>query len=97
MSEQELELLESEPEEYFDYEVTEGRQHFYPKDAKSYRMELWIDAEKVDSRYLEIGVLGKGEKATVVSKHSKKCGAADLGRRKCANPASPGQRFRKYG
>lgn len=63
----ELELLEGEPEEYFDYEVTEGRQHFYPEDAKSYRMELWIDTEKVDSRYLEIGVLGKGEKATVVT------------------------------
>ena len=29
-------------------------------------MELWIDVEKIRSRYLEIGVLGDRDKATVV-------------------------------
>ena len=30
-------------------------------------MELWIDVEKIRSRYLEIGVLGEGDKATVAA------------------------------
>ncbi len=64
---QELESLESERKEYADYEVTAQKRYLYPEGAKSFRLELWIDAEKLASRYLEIGVLGKGEEATVVS------------------------------
>ena len=62
----ELWPLEYEPQEYCDYEVTTQRQYLHPADGKSFQMELFIDIEKVTSRYLEIGVLGKGEKATVV-------------------------------
>ncbi len=43
------------------------KRYLYLEGAKSFRLEFWIDAEKLASRYLEIGVLGKGEEATVVS------------------------------
>ncbi len=63
----EFEDLEDEALEYENYEAGTQRQYLYPADAKSFRMELKIDVEKITSRYLEIGVLGKGEKATVIA------------------------------
>lgn len=62
----EFESLEDEVQEYCDYEVTAQKKYLHPADAKSFLMELWIDTEKIVSRYLEIGVLGKEEKAVIV-------------------------------
>lgn len=63
----ELKTLEAEAEQYCNYAVTSQKQYLYPVDAKSFQIELWIDIEKIKSRYLEIGVLGDGDKATIVA------------------------------
>lgn len=49
----ELKTLETEAEQYCNYAVTSQKQYLYPADAKSFQIELWIDIEKIDSRYLE--------------------------------------------
>ena len=63
----ELASLEAETKQYCNYAVAAQKQYLYPDDGKCYRMELWIDVEKIRSRYLEIGVLGEGDKATVAA------------------------------
>lgn len=62
----ELAALETETEEYQKFEAVPKRRYLHPADARSFSMELWLDVENVTSRYLEIGVLGAGERATVI-------------------------------
>lgn len=62
----ELAVLENEIKEYRDYEAVPERRYLNPADARSFSMELQIDVGRVVSRYLEIGVLGAGDRATVI-------------------------------
>ena len=62
----EFTALESEIKEYRDYEAVPERRYLNPADARSFSLELQIDVERVVSRYLEIGVLGAGDRATVI-------------------------------
>lgn len=83
----EFTALESEIKEYRDYEAVPERRYLNPADARSFSMELQIDVERVVSRYLEIGVLGAGDRAAVID--------ADLAEKVISLDKSQGDAIRK--
>lgn len=63
----ELESLIKDRESYDNLKVTSKKMYLRPEDPRSFRLSLTLDVNKISSRYLEIGVLSKGEHATVIA------------------------------
>ena len=64
---QEIECMVTEKKQYQNVSVTKEKYMLHPEMPRSFQLELRIDVNKIRSRYLEIGVLGKADRATVIS------------------------------
>lgn len=63
----ELETLIRSRESVTDLTVTREKYMIRPETPRSFSLRIRLDIRKIKSRYLEIGVLGKGDHATVIS------------------------------
>ena len=64
---QELETMVRSREYLKNVEITSEKHMLFPDTPKSFRIQIRLDVKKIRSRYLEVGVLGKGEHATIIS------------------------------